>query len=239
MREVLQADAPHGKAEGLPLSPAEDLRDVLELVSLDRARGPLERGVVGRCSPPDAGPARYEIQLDDGRLIAQQAESCVLRPEVGDVVLVSIASSQPTYILAVLQRSSDAPRVWQAPGAAPVTVSAERLGLEGKQAASVRAPVLDVVAPKATLAFQAATVTSDVLRGASGTLEWMSRKLQSVADWSVHQAGTYVRSVAGADTVVAEHIVRTAHQTMTSTSKHELRDAKEDVHISAKRIHMR
>jgi hypothetical protein len=245
---ALSAVAPtHDPAAAEALVTEEEpaaLREVLELAALapapamnpaPRSGGALHRGVVaGRVQP-----ARYEVRTDGALWPARQAESCLLVPEPGDVVLMSVAPGEPSYILAVLERTSDRPRVVQAPGGDPITVSAERLDLEGRAGVGVRAPVFDVVAGTAALAFRAVTLTSEVIRGATEKLEWVSRQLQTVADRSTHRAGTYVRSVASADTVVAEHMVRTAHQTMTSTTTHSVLDAGEDVHIHGKRIHMR
>jgi hypothetical protein len=194
-------------------------------------------------SAPKPPADRYEVRAGDVLLRARQAESCVLRPEVGDRVLVSAASGrgdgEPGYILAVLERPTEAPRVWQAPGAAPVSVSAERIEVVGARAVGVRAPSVSLEGETATLTFRAATLASEVVRGVAGSLVWVSEQLSTVAERSMHQAGSYVRKVTGVDTIVAEHMARTAHQTITTTTTNDIRAAKEDVHVSAKRIHMR
>ncbi|WPL16636.1 hypothetical protein Thiowin_01603 [Thiorhodovibrio winogradskyi] len=48
----------------------------------------------------------WDLRLDERILTARQAASCLLRPEVGDLVLLSVAESGDHYILAVLERAA-------------------------------------------------------------------------------------------------------------------------------------
>ena len=100
-------------------------------------------------APPPALPAgrvrlgegdRCTVTLDDGSdLVARRAASCLLAPEPGDRVLLTL---QPEpFVLAVLERDHDRAARLEVRGDAVMTTSGE-LTLEGNEGVAVRTCIM-------------------------------------------------------------------------------------------------
>ncbi|MCQ0029935.1 DUF3540 domain-containing protein [Burkholderia glumae] len=91
---------------------------------------------------------QHAYLLDDGR-IAHQALSCLIRPEVGDHVLVATCRNDASYILHVLYRAETRQVQLSVPGAEELRVEQARIGLVANQTIALHA-LADVEVTAAT-----------------------------------------------------------------------------------------
>jgi hypothetical protein len=164
--------------------------------------------------------ARYGALTDEGAFWVAPAAGCLLQPDVGDLVLVSVAGGQG-YILTVLERGTpEAIARIEIPGSLRLSTPAGRLELEAAQGVSLDAgPSLSLKAQEASAAFQHADVRSESLRVAGDTLHatWNSRtdvsgtRLDIATRGETHLAES-VRRIAGHEDVSAGSLRQTVSE---------------------------
>jgi hypothetical protein len=161
--------------------------------------------------------ARYGALTDEGAHWVTPAAGCLLQPEIGDLVLASVAGGQG-YILTVLERGTpEAIARIEVPGSLRLSVPEGRLELDAAQGVSLDAgPSLSLKAETAAAAFEQAEVCSQSLRVAGETLHttWTSRtdvsgtRLDIATRGETHLAQS-VRRVAGHEEVSAGSLRQT------------------------------
>ena len=177
------------------------------------------------------------VAIGAQRVVAERAESCLLVPAVGDDVLVA-ASGGSHQLIAVLRRSSAAPRTWASPAEADVTLRAGKLTFAGHKAIVAHCDKLDVVARDSRFISRSLNVVSHAIDATSDTLKWIGQQLQSVSRSSAHSCHSYTRCVASGDVVNSQHMVRNASGCATTSANHVLVDGRHDIRMDANRIHM-
>jgi hypothetical protein len=168
-------------------------------------------------------PGGLTLRFDDGETCeAVRAVSCLVAPEVGDVVLV-VASARGVYVLAVLERPSpsavrvevDGDLELRAAGGA-MRLRATR-GVELTSAESVRAvaPRVEAVAVEAAVSAQRIAVAGDALEATLATahavvgeIDLRAMKLVSRARWSLRHVEETDHLRAGRIDHSAETILR-------------------------------
>ncbi len=128
-----------------------------EVLALELTRQQVQiSGEVLAC--PDAD--LFLIRTGLGEFTARRALSCLVRPEIGDSVLVAEAASDQSYVIAVLARRSDAPlhlalsgqtRISTEQGAGLSIEVDGQLGLSSRTRIETDAPELLLRATTATL----------------------------------------------------------------------------------------
>jgi hypothetical protein len=149
--------------------------------------------------------------LNDGRM-ARQALSCLIRPEVGDLVLTSICQND-TYILHILQRNELQQAQLSVPGITSLHIEQEQLSLAASDSIALRA------------------LNNVELTAASGVLSLTARNLfTSVQDSLVQNVGHFIGK--------AEHYLLEVKQLLRLHSQQALITAEEDVKVDGERISM-
>jgi hypothetical protein len=167
------------------------------------------------------------VSTGQGLLQARLAVSCLVQPECGDTVLVALRGGQ-AYVLAVLERSSDAPVAMQLPRSASLTVQGD-LRLQATGTVSLQGEAVEAVAQRISLVGKAVHWLAD-------TLESTASRIKQVAElWTV-QARSHHRHIEDMEMVRAGHIDVRAEQVMHLNAEHTVVKSRELVKIDGKQI---
>ncbi|AJK50070.1 DUF3540 domain-containing protein [Burkholderia plantarii] len=155
---------------------------------------------------------QHAYLLDDGR-VAYQALSCLIRPEVGDHVLVATCPNDASYILHVLHRADAKQVQLSVPGAETLRVEQARIEL-----AATESIALDSLA--------------DVeISAATGTLNLAARNLFTTAqDSLVENVGQFVGR--------ADRYLLEVSELLRLHGQQAIVTAEEDVKVDGERISM-
>lgn len=153
-------------------------------------------------------------------LRAQLAPSCLLQPEIGDVVLLCLAPEMPStavrngthalpcrqHILAVLSRVDAAQSSVMLPGGVRFATQAGSLRVEGHEielaasaALKARTPQLTIEAVRGDLRFGHANASAGSITACIGELQLFARKLATQVDRLLLKARNSFRTVAELD----------------------------------------
>ena len=160
---------------------------------------------------------------------ARQAASCLLSPQIGDVVMCS-ASRLGIHVLHVLERSAPECATVCAPGA-------KRLVLE-QPAIDVRTEELDATAARARVKVERMHLFSRLVAVAAGGLDLVADRVKRIARLETTSAEDSVRTVRNTDTLRAGHILHDASEVMSLRSGIALVEARGDVRVNGERITM-
>lgn len=160
---------------------------------------------------------------------ARQAASCLLAPEVGDVVMCSI-SPLGIHILHVLERDAAESATLSAPGA-------ERLIL-AQAAIDMRAQELSATAERAKAHVDKLHLFSRLVSVVAGGLDIVADRLKRVARQETTSATDSVRTVQNTDTLRAGHILRDASEVMSLRSDIAVIESRGDMRVNGERISM-
>jgi hypothetical protein len=94
----------------------------LELVSAPTLE-PGRQGTAVIISEGTEYPGTWMVEHRGQQLLAQRAASCLLEPAIGDRVWIVVAEDQRCYVLAVLERMTDAPATLRVEGDAVLRVN--------------------------------------------------------------------------------------------------------------------
>lgn len=199
---------------------------------MEPVRPELEYGTVTE----SAGALVVDTSL--GELRAVRAAGCLLRPEKGDTVLLSVDSSGGAWVLSVLQRSGAAPGTMELEGDSVLLVRGGSLTVAPEAG-------LDCVTGRATLQAQTAELGADSVslsaRLFSSQVELAKRVAGAVEEVSrefTRRAASYFRFTTGHEDRQAGSSRQLVEETMTIHSKNSLIVSEEQVKIDGELIHM-
>jgi hypothetical protein len=190
------------------------------------------------------GPAgELVVRAGEFDLAARAAASCLVAPEQGDRVLVSVIGRE-CFVLAVLERAAETPTPI-ALGERAV-VSATRLALDATESLELRSgATLGLGAEKVKLDagelgavarrvdFVAHSLSSSITRVRS-----FARVVDAVVDQLTQHAKTSLRFVSELDRSRAKHVDQQADETMILRSKHASVLADGITKIDASQVHI-
>jgi hypothetical protein len=190
--------------------------------------------------------ASLGIRTALGTLQARRALSCVVAPRLGDRVLVASEERGASFVLAVLERPSEAPTTIGVEGdlelrtpSGKVTVTT-RDGLDLSSAATVRvtAPAVDVSAVEGRLAFQMLDLFASVLQAEMGKVKALACKLDALLDRLRLRTRSSLRTVEELDQVRARHLDYSATGNAHLRGENTLVTAEDLVKINADQVHL-
>lgn len=169
------------------------------------------------------------LRIRDGErsLEVRRAASCLLTPSSGDEVACMRTGPNEVWIVAVLQRATEAPAVLCHEG--PLEIAATTLSLRSER--------LDVAAEHAVLTFGVAELIGRQLRAVATTVKVVGSVLSSVMDRVTHFSRQYQRTTEGMDRVKATHLEREAEQLLRMQAEHVLVNGSKLVKARGAQIH--
>ncbi|CAN7159216.1 DUF3540 domain-containing protein [Variovorax paradoxus] len=189
----------------------------------------------------------YSVQTERRQLLrCARAASCLLRPAVGDTVLVTGPDATRLYLTAVAEQAdASASRI---DVAGDMTLASERgavtvessthIAMRGEQGLSLDAPQLRINAEDADcrvdrLQYQGQEAVTTVL-----SIRVIGRVYEAVMDRLVHLSKTAFRMTEDVEHLRAGRIDYEAAETARLHGKNTVVTAKEIVKVDAKQIHM-
>lgn len=186
------------------------------------------------------------VRTDDGTFTARRAASCLLQPEVGDVVLMAVVPSRDCYVLAVLEREPGAAARVSFDGDVDLHLPAGRLAMTAQEGVSiVTAGALDLVGQRldaqaevATTSFGALSVMADDARAELTRARVEAGAIDTVADRVTERVQRSYRTAEEFDHLRAGVIDHAARETLKLRSHDAVLTAEGLVKVDGAQIHL-
>lgn len=213
-----------------------------DLVGRGRADGPVTQETGRVLERRDGG---FVIRTASGDHQATRAVSCLVAPEVDDLVLLAVAGVG-AFVLAVLQRETGTPTAVEIEGDLYLRLKSGRFRVAAQEgielvtagAASVVAGGLDVNATEGNVVLQRLSFLGDVVRAEIDRVKLLATSVDSVLERLSQRVKRSYRTVEETDHLRAERIDYTADKTMSLHAEHTLVTAEELVKLDADQIHL-
>ncbi|MFK7986719.1 MAG: DUF3540 domain-containing protein [Sandaracinaceae bacterium] len=192
-----------------------------------------------------AEPLRVSTEVAEFE--ARVAASCLLAPEVGDAVLLSVPTRGPSYVLAVLERRSDAPaRLVVEGGDVQIDAPDGRLsmssphGVDAVSGADLRfvSRELDVTAKDARLSFTSMVTDARSLLARIGVADTAFDTLETTATRLTQRLVRSYRFVEDQEVVRAGSLDTRARESLVLRAKDALLNARRLVRLDGEQIHL-
>lgn len=239
------------KDEG-PTGHGQRLRGRSGRASRHQAEQPTERIFAARVTEASAAKRSCRIAtVEDGaEMLARTADSCLLDPARGDLVLCSRCVTEAgleCFILSVLARADLAVSARMTvpgglslyAGEGPLELhTAGSLSLRAGDSAHLTAGTLDVAASTGSFRLDSSVVEGQTALVRIGTLQVMGDRLVSLIKAVMGRHLRASRKVEEADELQAGSITMNAENTLKQQGRHILHISTEDMRLDGARIHM-
>jgi len=212
-----------------------------------------------RATPDDAAPVHFMGRLtgllpggllgvedDDGvTWRCRRAASCLLKPEVGDTVLLSGPNSSRVYLIAVIEQADTSVGRIEVPGdltlgggGAVLIESRTGVRLRSGEKLEISSREWMLQAERGDCRVDEMRFTAQTCDATVGRVRLIGKVLETVADRIVQIARNALRSVDEVDQIRVGHLDCKATDTVRIHGKHTLVTGKELVKVDASQIHM-
>lgn len=188
------------------------------------------------------------IMVDDGGVarLVRQATSCLLEPEIGDVVLLAIPANDPGgYLLAVLERegkqatlAAAGDLVIAAPRGRVTVVASEGLELATPKQIGVRADELRVQARSARVFFDECAAIVRSMFASLTKLTHVGEVLELLVDRVTQRSKHSVRAIEGLDHTQAQNLELHAQNSVHVRATRTVVNGSEIVKVDGGQIHL-
>jgi len=190
-------------------------------------------------------PKGIMVQSHGGAYRAQRAVSCLVAPEVDDLVLLATSERGTCYLLAVLERDATTTRLAVegdlelASTDGKVRVAApEGIDLVSKKRIGVISAEVKVNAVETMVATQKATVVGRFLQTEFDRIKTFATAIDGVFGRFSQRAKSSIRRVEGLEQLKAEHIDHSAQKTMNLHGENAVVTARQLVKVDGEQIHV-
>lgn len=180
----------------------------------------------------------YTVAADGMQLRCQRAASCLLRPEVGDTVLVSGPDAQRLYLTAVAEQADPAASRIDVDGDMTLASAHGTVTVESATQLHLRSQQLKLEAADADCKVGRTTYQGEDLQAAVLNIRVIGRLYEAVMDRLVHLSRSAFRMTDGVEQVRAGRIDYQAEESVRVHAKDTLVTARRLAKIDAKQIHM-
>ncbi|MDY7224857.1 DUF3540 domain-containing protein [Hyalangium rubrum] len=186
------------------------------------------------------------VRTESGMYGARRAFSCLVEPMVGDVVLLSGLPGGQCYVLAVLERESDAPARLVSEGNLEVRLprgrfvvaAQEGVDLVSAQEVSVTAGGVRVHATEGNVVVRQLSVLGAFVRAEFDRIKVMAESCDSVFDRMLQRVKRSYRFVEEHDQVRAAQIDYVAQNNASLRGENTLITAKDLIKVDGEQIHL-
>ena len=186
------------------------------------------------------------VEIDGLALPARRAAGCLLAPEPGDLVLLSVAEGG-AYVLSVLERAA-ADRPGTLDHAAGLAIEASAgdvtlraagtVGLIGGETVHLAGRDLLMQAHTASLTAERSFVRSQDTTLQGDQVSVIAQTIKTLADRSIGSFKSVLRKISGVDhTQASQHSVE-ATELLSLRGRQSMVTARSDIRIDAERIHI-
>lgn len=199
---------------------------------------------VGTMLPAAAGA--LQVAISGVAHEARRAASCLLEPEPGDLVLVTLVPGRGCYVLAVLERQEAARGRLVHMGDLELQLPAGRLTVAATQGMSVVSGkdvscvtgTLHAHAAEAEIFLERSSFLGRLARVEVETVKVLGRFFDSVLERFSQRVRRSFRKVEELDQVRAEHLDYTANQTASVRGHNTLLTAEQLVKLDGDQVHL-
>ena len=197
-------------------------------------------------TPPELDYARVldthgttcHLAADTGRITANRAAGCLLAPEPGDLVLISVDGTGRTYVLSVLERPEQTPGTIDYPGDVTVRAGGD-LRLDGHDNASLSAAgTVTLAGERGEAAFGSVSLLARIARLRCRSLSVVAKTVEQLAAHLTQRLTTAVRLVAENVEVQAQNARYLVEDTLTMHAKNARHIAEDVIKIDAGQVHL-
>lgn len=188
----------------------------------------------------------YSVETESGLYRVRRALSCVVQPEVNDLVLVSLSSLGGGYILAVLEREQGAKTTLSFDADVDIKTDEGSLSIASKQGIDLASPEeinlvsssLGISSSKAEINIGRLTFLGSFFEGSLETVKLLARTFDSITDRFFRRTKRSYRFVEDTDQVKTGSLNYIADKSLMLRGTFSQMTAKEDVHIDGERINI-
>jgi len=188
----------------------------------------------------------YSVETESGLYRVRRALSCVVQPEVNDLVLVSLSSLGGGYILAVLEREQGAKTTLSFDADVDIKTSAGSLSIASKQGIDLASPEeinlvsssLGISSSKGEINIGRLSFLGNFFEGSLETVKLLARTFDSITDRFFRRTKRSYRFVEDTDQVKTGTLNYIADKSLMLRGTFTQMTAKEDVHIDGERINI-
>ncbi len=188
----------------------------------------------------------FLVRTDTTELQTQRAKSCLLAPEVGDMVLVALIEGRSSYVLAVLEREDGAASRIVLDGDVEIKAPTGRIGMvaqegigfvSGKEVSVVSGSV-EVRSVTGNVVFEQLSYLGTVVSAEIGKIKLVAGIFDSALERLTQKVKRSYRTVEEVDQVRAERIDYAAKKNMSLRGDNTLITADQLVKIDGDQIHL-
>ena len=182
----------------------------------------------------------FEISTEMGMLRASRAVSCIVSPEVGDVVLVSLDDIGTCYILSILERAerSQGNTDLAFDGNVNIMVSGGSLSLASGEGLSLASPRFDLDAKEATIRIDKTSFFGRLVENNIAKLKLLAESMDSIIKRTVERVKSSYRYVEEHEEIQSASTRMIVDGTLTMHTKNTMHIAEGHVKIDAEQIHL-
>jgi hypothetical protein len=177
---------------------------------------------------------------------AERAAGCLLRPVLGDEVLVALLPDRRAYVLTVLTRDGEQPSEIRVKGDLRLSAEGGRVSLSGSEGVAMVTPGdVDMVAGRVTIkavataiASEAITVIGKAVVTELDRVKLTARTFDSVLERFTQRAKRAIRMIEETDHLRAERIDYSAEKSLSLHGENAVVTAKELVKVDGGQIHL-
>jgi len=209
---------------------------------IESAQPLLEYATVENCNGKE-----FAVRTVYGRMQAKRAESCLLMPEQGDQILLSVDRFGRAYVLAVLVRSeTDAVNRLSFNGPTRLEISEGDLSLSAQAGialdsstrVSMAAPELNIHAAQAEIGLEETHFVGKSLSASIQRIRTVARNVDSFVHHLVQRMTSSFRQVREHDETQAASARQLVQGTLTVQTGNSVHTAEGHVKIDAEQIHL-
>lgn len=193
----------------------------------------------------DARGALFTVVSGSAEYDARRATSCLVEPQEGDQVLLSIVPGRGTYIVAVLEREAEGVRLalegdleLHAPNGRVVIAAKDGVDLVSTSAVRVTSDELKVTSRAADLVIDQLGLMGATVQAQVQKVKVVAETIDQAADRVVQRLKRAYRFVAEMDQTRAQRIDMTAEKTLNLHAENAVVTAQELVKVDGSQIHM-
>lgn len=188
----------------------------------------------------------YSVETEAGLYRVRRAVSCVVQPEVDDLVLVSVSSLGGGYILAVLEREQRAKATLSFDADVDIKIDDGSLSIASKQGIDLASPEeinlvsshLGISSSKGEINIGRLTFLGSFFEGSLETVKLLARAFESITDRFFRRTKRSYRFVEDTDQVKTGSLNYIADKSLMLRGTFAQMTAREDVHIDGERINI-
>ncbi len=202
---------------------------------LERLQPAIEYGIIDSCHDRD-----FFVSTEIGTIQALRAMSCVVKPEPGDIVLISVDENSPCYILSILDRPHDAKKNTELAFDGDVNVSVRQgsLSLTSEDALSLSSRDFELNAENGVVRIDKTSFFGRFVENNIARLKTVAESVDSFIKRSVERVRSSYRYVEEHDEVQSASTRMIVDGTLTMHTKNTMHIAEGHVKIDAEQIHL-